>query len=199
MKAEHITHSLSITRMVENDLDTVKALCDEHLGKNLYSREYLSSVLGDKAHYFYLLVTQEREIVGYMYYFLTDLEEMSAYTKLPREKLNVISKRENPIIANLQSVVVAKAWQKLRLSKKLARFFLEDMQALQEVDTALCVCWKLGDSVPLEKTLKAFDFIHLSDAQHVWYDNRDLICPYCEGACECEAAVYYKNLRGTVQ
>ncbi|OPZ75360.1 MAG: hypothetical protein BWY80_00186 [Firmicutes bacterium ADurb.Bin456] len=185
--------ALCFEQLTEARLDEVQELCDRCVGKNLYPRAYLASVIHKPDHYFYLLVTPERKAVAYIYFFLTGLAEMAALARLPRERLAVISPKENPVIGNLQSVGVAEAHRHRHLSVKLVRFYLERLQ--NKADTAFGVFWKTGGYVPMEKALKASGFLYLADAHRVWYGRRDLICPFCRGRCRCDAAIYYKPVR----
>lgn len=184
---------LSLSRLTRSYLDRAAALCDESVGKNLYSQAYLASILARPDHHFYLLTAPEGEIAGYIYFYLTGLDEMAALSKLPRSRLADLSVKERPVIGNLSSIGVAASWRRLRLSEYLIGFALEQLERL-EADFAFGLGWKIGDYVPMEKTLRVFHFICLGEARRVWYDRPGLICPYCEGRCECAAAVYYKAL-----
>lgn len=186
---------LAFRRLSLTSVDAAAKLCDRCVGKNLYPYTYLASVLENPEHFFYLLVTAEEEAVGYIYFFLTGLEEMAALSKLPRERLAMISEREAPVIGNLQSIGVTEAWRRHGLSEQLVGFYLEQLQQCLLADAAFGVFWKPEGHVPMEKTLKAFGFRHLEDAHRVWYDKEDLICPYCRGRCACDGAVYYKPIR----
>lgn len=186
---------LAFQRLNKAYFDAAAELCDQCVGKNLYPRACLASILENPDHYFYLLITPEGEPAGYIYFFLTNTEEMAILSKLPRERLVAISPKQNPIIGNLQSIGVAESWRHHRLSERLVGFYLEQLQSCLGADAAFGVFWKPKGHVPMEKTLKAFGFRHLEDAHRVWYNNQDLICPYCKGRCECDAAVYYKPIR----
>ena len=59
---------------------------------------------------------------------------------------------------------------------------------------AFIVCWKPGGVVPLGKALSECNFDFLAETKKVWYDDTELICPYCKGRCLCDAEVYYKLL-----
>lgn len=183
---------LSIAR-----LDTAAELCDGCVGKNLYSRDYLSAVIGRPNHYFYLLVSPGQEAVGYIYFFLTNIKDMAVLSKLPGERLAVISQKENPVIGNLQSIGVKQAFRSRGLSRYLVRFYLEQLHA-NAADTAFGVFWKARGTVPMKRTLVALHFNFLAEAHEVWYDNKDLVCPFCKGRCKCDAEVYYKPIEEAV-
>lgn len=181
-------------RLTRAYLDASVALCDQCVGKYLYPRAYLASILEDPAHFFYLLTTPSGEAAGYIYFFLTNLDEMAAVAKLPRGRLSAISPLEHPVVGNLQSIGVAPAWRGRGLSKRLVDFYLGRLRWQLSADAAFGVFWKPEGHVPMERTLNAFGFLHLEDAHRVWYDNEKLVCPYCRGRCVCDAAIYYKSL-----
>jgi hypothetical protein len=186
------TNTLSFEELTEANLDVAKGLCDRCVGENLYTKDQLASIIKQPTHYFYLLVTPERNAVGYIYFFLTDLDTMVSLSKVPREHLTALVQEKNPIIGNLQSIGIVEEYQHRQLSTELIRFSLEYLQTDSAVDIAFGVSWKIDGYVPMEKTLRSLDFLYLMDTHRVWYDNQNLICPYCKGRCECDAAVYYK-------
>lgn len=186
--------TFSFCRLTKTYLDRAVALCNSCVGENLYPRTELEKVVDDPDHFFYLLFIPKGEVVGYIYFFLTNLEEMTSLSKLPGEQLALISKQRNPIIGNLQSIGVAKEYRKHGISEILMEFYLSKLQEHSSVDVAFGVFWKTRGHVPMEKTLCAFHFIYLADAYGVWRDKKELICPFCQGRCICEAAVYYKPL-----
>lgn len=52
------------------------------MGKNLYPKEEIAATLNDQEKFFYLLKNEKDETIGYIYYFLTNEEEMAKYSKL---------------------------------------------------------------------------------------------------------------------
>lgn len=186
--------AFSFRRLTESYLDIAVTLCDNCVGENLYSRAQLTQIIYKPTHYFYLIFAHNGEAVGYIYFFLTDLGEMMSLSKLSDEQLNIMTMREHPVIGNLQSIGVAGAYRGQGVSEILVDFFLTKLHESTSADVAFGVFWKTQGIVPMEKTLKAFDFIYITDAQGVWQDKKDLICPFCRGRCTCEASVYYKPL-----
>lgn len=186
--------ALSVQHLTPDYLDAAAELCDQCVGKNLYPKSYLASVPDQPDHYFDLLVTPEGEAVGYFYFYLTDLADMAAQAKLPKERLSVVSPKADPVIANLRSIGVAENYRSHRLSEALLRLALDRLQTAARADAAVGICWKAGGRVPMDQILQTLGFQYLSDAHRVWYDNEALVCPYCQGRCVCDAAIYYKRL-----
>lgn len=185
---------LSVQPLTEAYLGRAVALCDQCVGKNLYSKADLAAALNSPNHFFDLLVTPEGEAVGYFYFYLTTLDDMAAQAKLSRERLAVVSPKAEPVIANLRSIGVAEGYRSHRLSESLLRLALHRLQASTRADAAVGICWKAGGRVPMDQILRDLGFCYLTDAHRVWYDNDKLVCPYCQGRCVCDAAIYYKTL-----
>lgn len=87
------------------------------------------------------------------------------------------------------------SYRGIGLAAKMIQFVLLELKD-KLIDAAFIVCWKPGGIVPLSKALSECHFKYLADAKRVWYDDTELICPYCKGRCLCDAEVYYKLLDG---
>ena len=57
------------------------------------------------------------------------------------------------------------------------------------------ICWNAGGKVPLEKALQECRFVHLFSAKMIWYNKKELYCPYCKGRCKRDAEVYFKKVK----
>lgn len=185
--------SFTVRRLTEEYLDRAVALCAQCVGENLYPKRYIASILYQPDHYYNLLLTPEGELAGYHYFHLTGLEAAARETRLPVQRLKGISKRENPVVAQFQSVGVAPGFQRLGLARRLAELALTEAQA-EKADLALCMAWKYDGHVPMGDNLTACGFRYLTDSRMAWYDNEKLVCPICKGRCKCDAAIYYKEL-----
>ena len=181
----------TLERLSPAGLDAASELCDRCVGENLYPREFLATLPDRPEHLFYLLKTPEETAIGYIYFFLSGLAEMAALSKLPETRLSVISQKQNPVLGNIQSIAVSEDFRRRGLSRRLIAFSLERLEQMG-ADAAFGVCWKIHGRTPIEPTLTSLGFRYLSDSHLVWYDNPRLICPYCEGRCKCDAAVYYR-------
>lgn len=179
-------------RLTPSYVDAAAALCDQLVGKNLYTRECLTAVLQKPNHEYYVLLTPENNIAGYIYYYLADLQEAAELSKLSHKQLAVISSKKNPVVGIIRAIGVDEAYRHKGLSVKLLDFCLKQLQT--KADAAFGVCWKPDGHVPIEKALIKFQFHHLTDAHLIWYDNENLICPFCKGRCRCDGAIYYKTL-----
>lgn len=174
-------------------LDEAAELCGACVGENLYPRSLLAAILGDPERQFWLLSAPGGEIAGYIYFFLSDLPAMARLSKLPQSRLAAVSPKRDPVIGNLQSIGVAEPWRGRGLSRTLVDFYLDRLFAMG-ADLAFGVFWKPRGRFPMGRTLAACGFRSLGEAQRVWYDLDDLVCPYCQGRCVCPAEVCYKAL-----
>ena len=178
-------------RLTEEYLSRTAELCGQCVGENLYPESYIASIMEKPGHFFELFLTQEDEIAGYCYSYLTTLEEAAASAKLPVDVLAAVSPDKNPVVTKIQSIGIAPAYRNQGLGRQMLE---RTMERLRETDAAIAICiaWKINDFVPLADNLTGCGFQYLTDSHLVWYDYEELVCPYCSGRCKCDAAVYYK-------
>ena len=184
---------LKLQRLSEKYILKTSQLCDRCVGKNLYTTDYLASILHEKNHFFYLLLTDKDVLVGYMYFIMMDRAEFASLSKLDTLHLSHLCNGNDDKIGNLRSIGVAEPFRNKGLSKELIQFSLDELTSLG-ADVAVALCWKAGAVVPMRHTMLSCGLKYLTDAHRVWYDIKDLECPYCIGRCKCDAEVYYKRL-----
>lgn len=177
----------------KEEIDEARLLCDRCVGENLYSREEIAATIGAFDRFFYLLKNEEGETVGYIYYYLTDEDYIANYAKLDVELFRAVYSNPNKKVGKIQSVGLKAEYRGVGLAPQMIRFVLNELKKLC-IDISFIVCWKPGGNVPLGKTLAECHFNYLTEAKKVWYDDTELICPYCKGRCLCDAEVYYKLL-----
>ena len=177
----------------KEDIDEVRQLCDECVGQNLYSEGEIASTLSDEDRFFYLLKNEKGKIIGYIYYYLTDEDSIAEYSKLDKALLHSVCQKTEKKVGKIQSVGLKENYRGCGLATQMIHFVLGKLRAVS-VEVVFIVCWKPAGSVPLKKALSGCDFSFLTEAEKVWYDDADLICPYCNGRCRCNAEVYYKIL-----
>ena len=104
------------------------------------------------------------------------------------------SVRKPQLVGKLQSVGIKEAFRRQGLAVLMMEYALAQF-AGKGVENVFIICWNAGGKVPLEKALQKCQFVHLSSAKQIWYDKKDLFCPYCKGRCKCDAEVYFKRIR----
>lgn len=176
-----------------SDLEHTAALCDICVGKNLYTQAKIRSAMENRDHYFYLLQTRAGESVGYIYFYLTDVPAVARDARVDREMLESLCADPGGQVCKIQSVAVLADYRGRGLAAQMVRFALQQIRPRQ-IQGAFAVCWKMGQVVPLEKTLRECGFAFLTEAEKVWFDEEELFCPYCGGRCHCNAEIYYKQL-----
>ena len=179
----------------KEEIEEARLLCDECVGKNLYSADEIAATLNTPDRFFYLLKSEKGETVGYIYYYLTDEEYIAEYSKLDIAVFRDVCAPEHNRVGKIQAVGLKAEYRGTGLAVQMMRFILNELKAIS-IDVAFIVCWKPGGFVPLGKALGECGFRFLSKAKKVWYDNTELVCPYCSGRCLCDAEVYYKLLQG---
>ncbi len=184
---------LKLQRLSERYITETAQMCDRCVGKNLYTADYLASILHEPEHFFYLLLSDEDVLAGYMYFIMMDRAELASISKLDTMQLNRLCDGNDEIIGNLRSIGVDEPFRNKGLSIELIQFSLEQLASLG-AHVAVALCWKAGVVVPMRQTMLSCGLQYLTDAHRVWYDIEDLECPYCSGRCECDAEIYYKRL-----
>lgn len=177
----------------KEEIEEASFLSDECVGKNLYPTEEIAATLNDQEKFFYLLKNEKDETIGYIYYFLTNEEEIAKYSKLDINVFRKVYSDFNKKVGKIQSVGIKKEYRGNELAVEMMRFILKEMKNLG-IDITFIVCWKPGGFLPLGKTLAKCQFNYLTEAKKIWYDDMELICPHCKGRCSCDAEIYYKLL-----
>jgi len=189
-----VSVELTFQLLSRDSLDQTVSVCALCAGENLYPRSRLASILEKPEHQFWLLTAPAGEIAGYAYFYLTDLPTMARMSKLPEQRLAEAAGKEDPAVWNLQAYGIAEPWRGHGLSRRLLRFTLEKLREQPRADIAVGVCWKPLGRVPMGKAVNECGFRSLGETHRVWYDVEDLVCPYCQGRCVCDAEVYYIKL-----
>lgn len=181
--------------LTKEETGIARSLCDACVGKNLYSNEEIRRAIEEKDRFFYLLKTDKGEPAGYIYYRLTDEESIASSAKIDITVLRTVYGETGKKVGRIQSIGLKETYRGLGLAARMICFALGKLAAMS-VEAVFIVCWKPGGMVPLGKALKECGFDDLTEAKKVWYDDADLICPYCQGRCRCDAEVFYKRLNG---
>lgn len=175
-----------------NEVGSAKELCDICVGENLYSEKELYGTVDSENGFFELLKTESGETAGYIYCRIITADGLAEYTKLDKNLLGVCKSGES--IGIIQSVGIKENYRGLGLSARLVEYAAAKL--FQITHTVFIVCWKVNGSVALSGALDKCGFKFLSNAENVWYDKPNLICPVCGGRCRCGAEVYYKKTGG---
>ena len=185
---------LILTPLTLEYLDQATQLCGKCVGENLYTKSIIEATIKQQNQQFFLLITPQKKAVAYIYFKLINLREAELLSKKSLSKLKQIVKKDDLIIANLQSIGVLAEYRKCKLSEYLMKVYLEYLLKNTQADIAFGVFWKKNGEIPMEKNLKKFGFCYLVNSKRVWYDKKELICPICNGRCKCDGAIYYKIL-----
>lgn len=175
------------------DVSKARELCDECVGKNLYSEKDIASSIGKDDRFFYLINNEKGESIGYLYYNLTDIECLAEYSKLDVSVFREVYPYSNKLVGKIQSIGIKIEYRGIGLGLKIMQFVLNKLRE-KSIDIAFVFCWKPSNKFPIGRVIEECDFNYLTEANMIWYDNRDLICPFCHGRCICSAGVYYKML-----
>lgn len=191
----------------KEDIEETLQLMDQCVGENLYQKAELEQTIGRQDRALLLLKTAEEELAGYIYYYLTSADQIAEDARLAVQKIRQVcgqgalapvresrSVRKPQLVGKLQSVGIKEAFRRQGLAVLMMEYALAQF-AGKGVENVFIICWNAGGKVPLEKALQKCQFVHLSSAKQIWYDKKDLFCPYCKGRCKCDAEVYFKRIR----
>ena len=103
---------------------------------------------------------------------------------------------ETSVIANMRSIGVLNDYRGQGLATAIMDWAMNYLRAHTQADIAIGVCWKPKGRIVINNTMEALQYHYFKDLPHFWYDVPDLVCPYCKGRCQCDAALYYKPLKG---
>lgn len=181
--------------LTKEETGVARSLCDACVGQNLYPEEEILRAIEEKDRFFYLLKTDKGEPAGYIYYRLTDEASIASSAKIDRAVLRAVYRENGKKVGRIQSIGLKEPYRGMGLAAQMIGFALGALAAMS-AEAVFIVCWKPGGMVPLSKALKQCGFDDLTEAKKVWYDDADLICPYCKGRCRCDAEVFYKLLNG---
>lgn len=189
-----LTKELTLIAMKQRWLEQTLALCDKCVGEHLYTRADFAQVIERDDQEVFLLLTPAEKVVGYIYCRLIDVREAEQLSKQSLQQLDNKVFKACSLLGILQSIGISEAYRQQGLSNILVEAYLQWLWRKTAADIAFGVFWKPHGKAPMGSILENFGFYHLTDAQNVWYDNENLICPVCHGRCRCEAAIYYKIL-----
>lgn len=184
--------SLFLSAAEKEDLLDIKFLCDDAVGKDLYSLSDLEDAIDDEDKFLYILKDKGHSLIGYIYFKIEDKEKMHDEIQLSFKEEEIL-KMKSEKVGKLQSIGLKTGFRGKGFSEKLIEFFLSILKSL-DIDMAYAVCWKKGDYVPLQKAMEATGFVYLKEEKEFWYNNSRLYCPFCKGRCHCDAEIYYKKL-----
>lgn len=195
MLSENVTLTFLTRELLVQTVD----LCDCCVGKNLYTKAELAETLEREDRQIFLLVTDKRKVVAYIYFKVTDIVEVQQMTQRSLLQFNEKIFSSYSLFGILQSIGVCEEYRNLGLAKELVGVYLQYLLKETAAEVAFGFFWKHNGIVPMELVLKKFGFSYLTDVKEFWFSNENLICPVCNGRCSCDAAIYYKKLERNEQ
>ena len=151
----------------KEDIEETLQLMDRCVGENLYQKEELEQAIGSSERAFLLLRTAEGELAGYIYYYLTNEKQIAEDTRLTEQKIQQVCQQDTLApVGKIQSVGIKETFRRQGLAVWLMKYALQECR-----------------------------FVHLFSAKMIWYNKKELYCPYCKGRCKCDAEVYFKKVK----
>ena len=134
-------------------------------------------------------------LAGYIYYYLTNEKQIAEDTRLTEQKIKQVCQQDTLApVGKIQSVGIKETFRRQGLAVWLMKYALRQF-AEKGIGEVFIICWNAGGKVPLERALQECKFVHLVSAKMIWYNKKELYCPYCKGRCKCDAEVYFKKVK----
>ena len=156
-----------IRPLKKEEIEEASFLSDECVGKNLYPKEEIAETLNDQEKFFYLLKNEKDETIGYIYYFLTNEEEMAKYSKLDINVYREVYSNSDKKVGKIQSVGIKREYRGNELAVEMMQFILKEMKkadpdAKTNYQEAKEAAKKLGTKmkiVPVKTAQEAIDYL----------------------------------------
>lgn len=184
---------LTVKRLTEPYIDRLAALSDACVGEGMYPPSALRDTLDDGNQHVYMALDPAGELAAYIYFRLIGVREAAAAAKVSEESFAALSRKAEPVIAQICSIGVADRYRGQGVSGWLCALAIGYIDANGLADAAFGTAWKVGGKVVMDSNLLHQGFRYLQDAHMLWYDHPTLNCPVCHGRCRCDAAVYVRT------
>lgn len=163
-------------------------LCDEMLGKGLYSEERLRRICGSRGHYFYLVMKEQRA-VGIFYCYRERFERVSFFQDLQVPFLDP----QSPVGVG-QSIALKEEVRAKGLSEWLLNYGTRILFEQEQVKVILIPAWMKAGRIPADRHLTKCSYKLLQTLRQPWASCEGLECPICKTVpCSCDGAIYIKR------
>lgn len=190
MTETYLLDKFYLSQLKADEVEAAVALCNACVGEGMYCSQEIRKTIPAEDAFFYLLKTEEGEIAGYLYFYITQLTKIASDGKFPPA---LAEQPQQKRFGKIQSIGIKEEYRGEGLSTKMIRFAMSRLQAMG-MERVFIICWKKGSDVPLKPTLVQCGFQFLCVTKRPWYDHPKLHCPYCGGRCCCDAEIYYRIL-----
>ena len=162
-------------------------ICDDLLGKGLYSEERIKEICRKEDHYFFV-ISKRGQIEGIFYCyagmaadipFAAAIDGMTADTR----------------IGVAQSIALRNEARHRGIAASLLDHATGMLFDEENVRAIFALAWVQGVEIPAKKHLERCGYRFLEIQSHPWASCEELICPVCGcQPCICDGAVYVKEV-----
>lgn len=172
----------------------IKELCDETLGKDFYNTNEISDTLGREDDFFYILTTEDGEIIGFHYHFIRTLREAAAsFHCNPEAMAEICGCNTEQRVGVLKSIGITARYRGKGLAYTFNRYAIENLFEMG-IPSIWVPAWMQKGYIPENNTLIRQGFHPFTSVEKLWYDKDLLKCPACgNGRCICNAMIYYST------
>ncbi len=182
-------NELIIRNAIIDDDYKIIDLCNRRYGKGYMTNEIFNKLLENPD--FFKVATINNEFAGFASFLPENIEKIAkAMGQSMFDIINISGDKPSVIY---KSAALEPNFEHGGIMQNLLAKLIE--QATNKgYSTVFASAWMIGDTVPIEKTLKKFDFIYVGNCSMLWYGDKEYNCIICGGRCQCNAAIYYKKL-----
>lgn len=173
-------------------LEVAKALCDRHVGTDLYSLQELNEICQNPDHHF-VLVKKGNAYVGYFYAQNLLAKDIAQLSGVRFERIAALCQPQEEI-GVCRSIGVDQMHRGSGLSDALLQHFTDYFFVDHGISLIVIPAWSKDGFVPAEKLLQRCGYHYLCDLPQPWADHPHLQCPHCQQPhCICDAVLYYQR------
>lgn len=162
-------------------------ICDDLLGKGLYSEERIKEICRKEDHYFFVILKRGQiEGIFYCYAgmaadipFAAAIDGMAADTR----------------IGVAQSIALRNEARHQGIAASLLNHATRMLFDEEKVRKIFALAWVQGTEIPARKHLERCGYRFLGMQSRPWASCEELMCPVCgRQPCACDGAVYVKEV-----
>ncbi|MDR3239434.1 MAG: hypothetical protein LBT44_05045 [Clostridiales bacterium] len=172
--------------------DALVALANRSFGQNYLSESRLSQMASQDG--VFLTAEIDGSLAGYCVFLYVRAYTASKFLKIPYDIMARYAGGDGRI-CYMKSMAVERSFRRTGLSDQLFAGCLGDAE-ISGIVSAWGSAWKQGDKVPMDRIMKNNGFSVYTEIPNFWADDKDTICPACEGPCRCAAVIYYQIFAG---
>lgn len=183
-------NNYTIRPITKNDFNSIIKITDTELGKDYITPIFLENILSNKTSLSALVLTNEREVLGYSIFDIIDFDKTTEICK--GFKIDELEPKKQ--IGYIKTVAVKNEFKGLGLGTLLVNKSLELLKT-KGIQAFFSTAWKHGNITNIAGILSKQGFEKKLEIKNYWYEQsikEPFVCPFCNGPCTCSSVIYIK-------